>query len=136
MKLVFDGLDVSGDFLTDHCPDNLEFFSLWVTATVGPLEGGRDLYTIHVCTPDWIKFSIHNSSQEPSFWGRHTLIVNEFDHKIIESAVKNKIQEILKNSPDDNGMELLKKFGRYAHWEFEDYIPYKKSTGVNGVEVN
>lgn len=125
MNITVKGIDVAGDFLKDHCPDDLEFFSLWVTITVGSsLEAGGVLYNLHVCTPDWLKVKIKNTTEENSIWGRHLLIVEKFDAKKIELMISNKIQEIVQQYPNDNGVDISEKIARYAQWEFEDYVPY------------
>jgi len=127
MKLALKSIDVAGDYLSDHKPDNLEFFSLWLTVTIGSAgEDGGALYQLHVCTPNWIKHAIQYESDDGSLWGRHMLVVEKFDVEKIEDLIKNKLKEISNNFPDDSPVELSKKVGRYAHWEFEDYVPYKE----------
>ena len=123
MKLSLKWLDIAGDDLNDHCPDNPCFFSLGITATIGS-EQGNDicLYNIHVCSPDWVKYAMKYTLGEESIWGRHMLIVNEFCQKKIELAIENKIEEVVLLFPDDTSTELYEKIARYAHWEFEDYI--------------
>jgi len=127
MNICLKSIDVGGDYLSDHKPDSLEFFSLWITVTVGLVgQDGGSLYQLHVCTPDWIKYALQYEADDASLWGRHMLIVEKFDADKIEILIEKKVEEISMTFPDDEPVELSKKVGRYAHWEFEDYVPYEE----------
>ena len=124
MSLELKGVDVAGDFLGDHRPENINFFSIWVTVTVGPKnEVGGSLYNFHVCSPDWLKYAVECETDNGYLWGLHTLIVNEFNSVKIEEALKNKVNEVVKKFPQYTDTELAKVISRYGHWEFEDYQP-------------
>ena len=116
-------MDVGGDLLESYWPDNEECFCLSITVSIGIKgEDGAVNYNLMVCTPDWLKNKIKASSVE---WGRHKLIINKFDPGLIKGAVEEKLYFLLEKFPNDDGMAFSEKLGRYAHWEFEDYIPHK-----------
>ncbi|CZF87030.1 Imm8 family immunity protein [Grimontia marina] len=128
MELSLKGLDVAGDYLLDHKPDNADFFSLWLTVTVGVNgEEGSSSYQLHICTPDWIRYAVENELEDHFLWGRHMLIVDKFDAEKIEIAIEKKLKEISSQFSNDSQSELLKKVSRYAYWEYEDYETNKDS---------
>jgi hypothetical protein len=122
MELTLKSIDVGGDFLVDHTPDNLEFFSLWITATIGfSGEDGGVMHQLHICTPDWLKYALRYEVTGGFIWGRHSLIVESFDAHNIEKLIIEKLKETSRNFPNDSPGDLIIKFGRYAYSEFEDY---------------
>lgn len=124
MRLILKAVDVAGDYLSDHKPENLKFFSLNLTATIGPPnQDGGSLYYLHVCTPEWLKYSVEHDSKIGALWGRHLLIVDSFDADKIESLIQSKLDDISNNFSGNNPVELSERVARYAHWEFEDYQP-------------
>lgn len=123
MILVLKGVDIAGDYLADHTPPNLEFFELSVTLTIGPIDDeGGSLYQLRICTPEWLKYAVECESANSAFWGRHMLIVEKFNVSKIEALIADKLQDIVSNYPNATPVELSKKVGRYAHWEYEDYV--------------
>ena len=85
------------------------------------LEGqdGADLFGMQVCTPDWLRS--HKSSSEILF-GRHLLIVFEFDKKRLEQ----KIAKYCDGTFGDNWQEIANKLSQIGLWEFEGYKKYKE----------
>ncbi|UXI66936.1 immunity 8 family protein [Tahibacter amnicola] len=68
--------------LQDYWPGDPSNFALSVRLLVGPEgEEAAESFDVLVCTPDWIK---HQYSAERAVWGRHMLIVLEFDFALIE----------------------------------------------------
>ena len=99
--------------LDSYVPDNPENFSLWIEFRVGPDDSaGADDYRVLVCTPEWLLQNVW----EPQ-WGRHMLIVREYDRSVIERCVHD---YIAKCSGDEWGV-VAKKIARNLSWEFEDY---------------
>jgi hypothetical protein len=122
--LVLKGLDVAGDYLEDRQPVDRDCFELWVTLSIGSSdENGSTLYELCICTPKWLerRFEKCANKKKDVQWGRHLLIVASFEPETIKLAIKQKLQEIVDRHPNDNGVELSKKFARYAHWEYEDF---------------
>jgi hypothetical protein len=106
--------------LEEYRPAIPENFGLSVRLMVGP-EGGNSMesFDVLVCTPDWIK---EQFSQERCIWGRHMLIVLEYDYALI-------LQKISKHVASCQGKdweEVANSVARVAAWEFEDYQPYSQ----------
>ena len=117
-------IDIGGDLLEHYWPEDEECFSEWLTIHIGIKgEDGAVSYNLMVCTPDWLKGQLSKSSVE---WGRHMLIMNKFDPDLIRKEVDKKLVELLEQFESDDDITFSEKIGRYAHWEFEDYVPYKK----------
>ena len=81
-------------------------------------EGGVN-YNLMVCTPDWLSSQLDKGLVE---WGRHKLIIKKFDPDLIKDEVNKKLQNLLKQFENDDDVAFSEKIGRYAHWEFEDYV--------------
>jgi hypothetical protein len=104
------------DFSTFQ-PENRENFSFLLDLTIGLKgeEGGND-FSLNVVTPLWL---MENYQKIDVVFGRHTLIVFQYDMENILREIRNKIESIEGNSWD----EIASKISRIAHWEFEDYKP-------------
>jgi hypothetical protein len=105
-----DSLTVEPD---SYVPENPENFSLWIEVRVGPdNSSGADDYRVLVCTAEWLRQNVW----EPR-WGRHMLIVREYDHSTIEKCIRDYIAEC---TGDEWGV-VAEKIARNLFWEFEDY---------------
>lgn len=102
--------------LQEFFPEDPNDFGLSVRLMIG-LENstGAESFDILVCTPDWIK---HQYEEERSVWGRHMLIVLEYDFDLI----KTKIDRYIKSCTGDNWVAIAQQLSRIGAWEFEDYV--------------
>ncbi|MHA6910400.1 immunity 8 family protein [Ralstonia pseudosolanacearum] len=94
-------------------PDDAACFSLNVRIRIG-VDGapGEDDFELCVCTPEWLRQTIW----EPR-WGRHMLIVREYDRSVIEKYIHDYVVECA--GADWNA--IAGKLARVFSWEFEDY---------------
>jgi hypothetical protein len=82
---------------------------------IGPKSGnGEESFDIHLCTPQWL---IENSKKTDVIFGRHYLIVFEYDFEKIEKKLKSFVANIDEPTWD----EVAQKLSRIGMWEFEDY---------------
>lgn len=103
--------------LQTYWPEDEANFGFLIEAQIGPEnEKGADIFQIMVCTPDWIKT---NYLAHKTVWGRHMLIVFEYDLIEIESAINRYLESC--TAGDWHGLAL--KLSRIGGWEFEDYKP-------------
>lgn len=104
-----------GDALQDFFPENPSNFHVLLHMRIGPAnqDGGHD-YSLGVCTPGWLD---HNIRNEGVTWGRHLLLVNDFDEKEILSS----IEKILVQCERPDWAETSVVLARFFAWEFEDY---------------
>ena len=90
-------------------------FCFYLEISVGAKnELGTDIFGMTVCSPQWL---IDNESYKDVVFGRHYLIVFEYNFKRIYNTIKDYIE----NLEDSKWENLANKIGRIAHWEFEDY---------------
>lgn len=120
MKACVKGIDLNSHVgFEEYCPEDGEYFGLWVTITIGPDdEEGGHLYQMLVCTPKWLRNEFlpqHGGCA----WGRHMLIISHYDRELIKSEIKHYVE----NCTGDNFWEMAQKVARVAFWEFEDYQP-------------
>jgi hypothetical protein len=108
-------IDSATQSLETYCPEDPKCFGLWVEMRVGPdnEEGAHD-YRFIVCTPDWIK---QEYGWEKSVWGRHMLIVFNYDLNLIAERVRSYVE----SCTGKDFWEMAQKISRIALWEFEDY---------------
>jgi hypothetical protein len=111
-----DAIDMS---LEEYRPENPECFGLWVNLRIGPdgVDGAHD-YQLLVCTPGWLEVTLRYEWGGAN-WGRHMLIVLEYDSEII----KKKIISYVESCTGKDFWEMAQKVARIASWEFEDYQP-------------
>ncbi|MFM0723153.1 immunity 8 family protein [Paraburkholderia strydomiana] len=94
-------------------PENPTCFSLNLRIRIGANEtAGSDDFELCVCTPEWL----HQTTWEPR-WGRHLLIVREYDFSAIEQC----IQSYVADCKGDSWNIVAGKLARVFAWEFEDY---------------
>jgi hypothetical protein len=99
--------------LDSYFPDDPENFSLWIELRVGPDDSiGADDYRVLVCTPEWLRKNV----KEPR-WGRHMLIVGEYDR----SAIETSIHDYVAKCTGEGWRDIAERIARNLSWEFEDY---------------
>jgi hypothetical protein len=110
--------------LDSFWPEDEECFGEWVTISVG-IQGddGADNFNLFICSPDWLKQK--NKSFDNDVWGLHKLILLKYNSESIQSCIKKKLDELSVRFSDNSEKDLMLKVARYAHWEFEDYVPYE-----------
>jgi hypothetical protein len=113
-------VDAIEDFDT-YSPEDAIAFSFLLRAMIGP-EGqeGEESFDMEVCTPEWLR---KNYSETDTLFGRHLLIVFDFDRKIIRKKIEDYCSHCV--IANDDWPALAEKLGRIGFWEFEDYTPYK-----------
>jgi hypothetical protein len=115
MRAILKGISSPDVELATYWPEDESCFGFLIEAQIGPEnEKGTDLFQIMVCTPDWIKA---NYSKRKAVWGRHMLIVFEYDLAEIKSAINRYVERCM--ADDWHGLAL--KLSRMGDWEFEDY---------------
>jgi len=101
--------------LDNYFPGDPGNFGLWIEFRAGPDDSdGADDYRILVCTPDWIKQACRH---EKVVFGRHMLIVLEYDIEEIKSAIGRCVEKC----DGSDFAAIANKIARFAAWEFEDY---------------
>jgi hypothetical protein len=115
MKAIVKGMWVDNPTinLNSYFPDDPDNFSLWIEFKIGSdNEEGINYYRVLVCTPKWLCRNVW----EPR-WGRHMLIVHEYDRSAIEKCVHDYVAKCT----GDEWQEIAEKIARNLSWEFEDY---------------
>lgn len=101
--------------LNNYWPEDENNFGFLLEASIGlEHEGGADVFSIMVCTPDWIKSEYLSRK---NVWGRHMLIVFNYDL----DEIKKVIIRYIENCTGDNWLAIAQKISRVGAWEFEDY---------------
>jgi hypothetical protein len=99
--------------INEYKPAEPFCFFLSLRIQIGSNEGsGADDFELGVCTADWLSQNLY----EP-LWGRHLLIVREYDFASIEKSIRNYVEQC----HGDNWNIIAEKLGRVFAWEFEDY---------------
>lgn len=103
--------------LDSYYPEDPECFGFFVQAMIG-IEGkeGDDSFGIEVCTPKWL---LKNHSETDVVFGRHKLIMFDYDIGRIRSAIARYCEYCF----GEEWLEIAEKLARIGHWEFEDYRP-------------
>lgn len=120
MKPILKDLDSADitDFFA-YQPEDPEDFGFQLTLTIGADElEGADNFDLMVATPKRIQKMHPNQS---AILLRHYLVVFRYDFNEILDVLNNYIRSI----EEDNWEKVAGKVGRIAHWEFEDYKPYR-----------
>lgn len=98
-------------------PELLHNFHRQISFDVGyEDEESSTTFTVAVCSFTWLA---HNYSQNGPLWGRHLLIVGQYDVVEIEAAISLRVQACVCDTWDKTVQLLC----RYFAWEFEDYAP-------------
>ncbi|UTA66505.1 MULTISPECIES: immunity 8 family protein [Emticicia] len=105
--------------LKDFKPAVYNNFGIWIRLIVGEEKtGGEESFDIKLCTPQWL---IENHQDSDIIFGRHHLIVFEYNY----SKIYNKLKKHIENIHGDTWGEIGTKVGRIGYWEFEDYQEYR-----------
>jgi len=103
--------------LKDFRPLKTDNFGFWARMIVSEKnKGGDESFDIMICTPTWL---IENHNKSDLLFGRHYLIVFEYNYQKIYSKINNFIDCI----KGDSWEEIALKIGTIGRWEFEDYQP-------------
>jgi len=96
-------------------PNEADKFGILLQLMVGPVNTeGEESFDLMVCTPKWLS---DNYGKTDIVFGRHYLIVFEYDY----DAIYSKLKSIIESIDADNWEDLGLLIGRIAKWEFEDY---------------
>lgn len=96
-------------------PEDESNFGISVRLMIGPEDSaGSESFDILVCTPDWIKSQY---SEEKCVWGRHMLIVLDYDFALI----KREIERYIAGCVGEDWQTIARKLSGMGAWEFEDY---------------
>lgn len=101
--------------LENYCPDDPENFSLLLQFLIGPVNGeGEESFDVEIYTPKWI---LANFKKEDVIYGRHKIIVLEYNLK----AIIDSVSKYISGCSGDTWLEIAQKINRIGRWEFEDY---------------
>ena len=100
-------------------PKDPSNFGFLLQAMIG-IEGeeGEESFDIMVFTPEWLK---SNYAKGDIIWGRHSIIVFEYNIKLIRHHIEKYIEECV----GENWQQIADRLARIGKWEFEDYKPYR-----------
>ncbi len=103
-------------------PTDKKSFSFLLEFEIGIKEKkGGDLFSIEVCTPQWL---IENYQSSDIVFCNNKLIVFEYN---IENII-NEIKRYLRSITGSTWEDIATQISKVAHWEFENYkskIPTK-----------
>lgn len=103
--------------LDTYWPNDSECFGMWIEFSVGAKEAdGADNFRLFVCTPEWLK---NESELRGATWGRHMLILHEYDL----AAIKAEVDKCVEQCTANDWSTIAQKISRFAAWEYEDYQP-------------
>lgn len=103
--------------LEEFWPEDESNFGISVRLMIGPEDSsGSESFDILVCTPDWIKSQY---AEEKCVWGRHMLIVLDYDFDLI----KREIERYIAGCAGEDWPIIARKLSGIGAWEFEDYKP-------------
>lgn len=101
--------------LETFIPEESDNFCFLLELSVGPKEEkGCEVFGITVCTPMWL---ITNHTNENALFGRHYLIVFEYNYQLIYDKLLKYISSIVADTWEEAALII----GRIGFWEFEDY---------------
>lgn len=115
MKPIIKEISCDECDLSTFKPDRNDCFHLSLRVKIGcETSSGADNFELVVCTAEWLRENVYLP-----IWGRHMLIVNEFDLGTINTF----IEKYLAQCNGDEWNAIAMKIGRVLSWEFEDYQP-------------
>jgi Immunity protein 8 len=98
-----------------YTPEDAKNFGCTFGLKIGPHNSeGEELFYVTACTPSWLAKAC---AKDGFVWGRHHLVVQEFDLAAIRSA----ITKFVERCSGESWKEVAAKVNRIAAWEFEDY---------------
>jgi hypothetical protein len=96
-------------------PEDPEAFHCVFGLTIGPANGdGGEQFYLTICSPKWLAKA---ADKDGFVWGRHHLIVPEYNLKNITEI----ITKFVERCSGETWKEVAARVGRLAAWEFEDY---------------
>jgi len=102
-------------YLQEYLPEKNDDFGFYIRCVVGEVTlGGEESFDIFLCTPKWF---LKNCEQSEIIFGRHYLIVLEYNYPRIYERLRSYIDSTHGTTWDEIGLKL----GHIGHWEFEDY---------------
>jgi hypothetical protein len=104
------------DEMSHYQPADANNFGTWMRLSVG-LNGerGTDNFDLFVCTPQWLSEELE--TDPVARWGRHFLIVKEYNL----AAIADQLDRMVQRCSGDDWHDTALKIARFAAWEFEDY---------------
>ena len=100
---------------SNYIPEDSESCACTLGLTIGPSDGeGGELFYLTVCTAKWLEKAC---KKDGFLWGRHHLIVPEYNLKAITAI----ITKFVERCSGESWGEVATKLARIANWEFEDY---------------
>ncbi|HOG50007.1 MAG TPA: Imm8 family immunity protein [Lentisphaeria bacterium] len=101
--------------LENYCPIRSDFFSITLQIIVGSInhEGGES-FCLEVCTPQYL---LENFNRDDMIWGRHYLIVFEYNFP----KIRKKIDHYFSAINTESWEKIVEMMSRIGLWEFEDY---------------
>jgi hypothetical protein len=98
-----------------YFPEDPSDFRCTIGLTIGPATGdGGEQFYLTVCSLKWLAKACEKSG---FLWGRHHLIVPEYNLKTIMSVVT----KFVDRCSGESWKEVAEKLSRFTSWEFEDY---------------
>lgn len=114
MHAVVKGITCDQFDLTSYLPSDPTCCALTLRLRIGLSDApGADDFECHVCTPMWLAQTVSDPT-----WGRHLMIVSEYDLAKIEGAIRRYVVAC----EGDNWGIIASKLARVFAWEFEDYV--------------
>lgn len=103
------------DDLVGYVPENPDDFGFLLQIMAGP-QGldGEESFDIVVCSPRWLSRLL----EERPVFGRNHLFMAAYEYDSLEAFVIGFLEEC----EGENWREVAHAIGRFAKWEFEDYV--------------
>jgi hypothetical protein len=101
--------------LVNYQPEIQDNFCFLLQMMVGLKDvESEESFNITVCTPKWL---LNNYGNNDIIFGRHYLIVFQYDF----NRISEKLTSFVNSLDENNWSELAEKISRIGFWEFEDY---------------
>lgn len=112
----FDSLEIE-DPLDRYWPNDVTSFGTWVRVGIGSTESdAADEFRIFICTPTWLASHLVHE-KDGVMWGRHMLVVSEYNLE----RIKGSVERLISRCSGNEWPIIAQKLSQYAQWEFEDY---------------
>lgn len=115
INLELKSIYLNNSSFKDFSPEIPDNFCQWLDLDIG-IQGDEksSIFSFCVCTPKWI---LHNFEDKKFFWGEAMMIIEEFNHEIIEKEIKSTLLFCSRNNWETSLLYLL----RFFTWEFEEF---------------